>query len=187
MPDKLDFTLTGASEVTAKLREVQKDVRLKGGRFALRKAANLVRDAAKASADAIDRPETEQHIAANVVVRFSPRDFRRNGNLVFRVGILGGARSQSKSARSSARRRRRQGTASLESLGEVAGAGKGNPGGDTFYWRFQEFGTEDIAGKHFMENALRLNVNNAQNTFVRQYGKALDRAIRRAERQARKS
>lgn len=44
---------------------------------------------------------------------------------MMRVGILGGARDMGK-------------------YGEFKGAGKDNPGGDTFYWRFREFGTSKM-------------------------------------------
>lgn len=178
------FEIHGLGSLLVKFDSINYDLKVRGGRAALRKAANVVRDAAIASARQLDDPATAEQIAKNIVVRWSPKVFKRTGNLQFRVGVLGGARSTSRDALKSAARRRRQGIKSLEDLGEIAGAGKGNPGGDTWYWRMLEFGTSKVGPTPFMRPALDLSVVPATDTFIREYEKAIDRAIKRAAKKA---
>lgn len=178
------FELRGVNELMIKLEGLDDEARRKGGRAALRKAANLVRDAAIAGALELDDPETAEQIAKNIAVRWSSKLYRSTGNLGFRVGVLGGARSTSRDALKSARRRRRQGVKSLDDLGEIAGKGKLNPGGDTWYWRHVEFGTSDTSATPFMRPALSNNVAAATDVFIREFDKAIDRAIKRAAKKA---
>lgn len=187
MADEIKFGITGLESVLGKMQEVQHDVKRRGGRTALRKAAQLVAEAAQQNARRLDDPETANQIAENIALRWSSRTFKRTGNLAFRVGVLGGARSTSKAALKSAQQRRRAGTASLASMGEIAGAGKQNPGGDTFYWRFHEFGTSQLPARPFLRPALENNISRATDEFVRQYDRALGRAIARAKKAASKA
>lgn len=154
---EVSLNVTGLDEVLAKLETVEYDVRYKGGRFALRKAANVVRDAVIAGALRLDDAATPESIAKNVAIRWSGKTFRRTGDLAFRVGILGGARAQ-------------------EQKGAPA------PGGHTFYFRFLEFGTQNMAARPFIRQALSSNAQKAATTFIQEYEKALDRAIKRAGR-----
>lgn len=165
MADAVGFDLQGVDELIAKMDGIQYDLRRKGGRFALRRAANVVRDAARANARELDDPETAANIAANIAVRFNPRTFRQSGDLEFRVGVLGGAKGYAAAA------------------GEIRGRGKANPGGDTFHWRFLEFGTRHSRAWPFMRRALVEQIEAATTEFVRQYDKALERALRRQARQ----
>lgn len=186
MTDGLDFKLTGLEDLQAKLKEVAEDVRFKGGRFALRKAAQVVRDKARENASRVDDPKTQEEISRNIVERFSSRMFRRTGNLGFRIGVLGGARAEEQKAKAKTERRRaRLGQSSLDELGEIAGAGKGNPGGDTFYWRFLEYGTSKMPAQPFMRPAIEQTAQQATDEFVKQYDKALARAIKRAKKTGR--
>lgn len=157
-----DNQLQGVDSLIAKLEGISTEMKYKGGRAGLRKAANLIRDAAKSSANRFDDPKTREDIAKNVTVRFSTREFKRTGDLKFRVGVLGGAKSVAKS------------------VGEVKGKGKENPGGDTFYWRFLEFGTSKIQAQPFLRPALENNVQTAIDTFARETIKSIDRAIKKA-------
>lgn len=182
MADDLQIKMEGVEELLGRFKEVKHDVRYRGGRFALRKAAQVIRDAAKENALRLDDPLTAENISLNIVERWSGRRFRRTGDLMFRVGVLGGARSRTKDAHRAARRRP-AGVKSLSELGEVEGKGRGNPGGDTFYWRFLEFGTQKAPAKPFLRPAMQKNVREATDTFVREYGKSIDRAIRRAKKQ----
>lgn len=180
--DGVDFAITGAEQLAARLKGITHDLKYKGGRFALRKSATVVKEAAQANAKSLDDPATANEIAANVAIRWSGKTFKRTGDLAFRVGILGGARDPNppKTAEYSRRARARRGVSTLESLGEIAGKGKGNPGGDTYYWRFLEFGTaKHPEGKPFLRKALSDNISQATDTFVREYGKKLDREIKR--------
>ena len=102
----------------------------------LRKGANVIRDAARGNAKRLDDPDTSESIAKNIAVQSgNRRRERQEGGPVMRVGVMGGARDMGK-------------------YGEFKGAGKGNPGGDTFYWRFLEFGTSKMAARPFMRPAM---------------------------------
>lgn len=162
MADTIEFSLIGLGSLLGKLDSVKQDVKLKGGRFALRKAAQLIAEKAKAGAGRIDDPETAEKIAANIAVRWNGRLFRRTGDLGFRVGVLGGAGGNAKS----------------ESF-------SGLPGGDTRHWRLIEFGTKYVPANPFMRSALADNIAAATSTFISEYEKAIDRAVRRADRKGR--
>jgi HK97 gp10 family phage protein len=159
MADTVSFSLIGIDELLAKLETVSYDVKRKGGRFALRKAAGVVEKALKQNAKQIDDPQSAADISKNVAVRFSKRTFDATGDLKFRVGIMGGAGGRDKTANRA-----------------------GLPGGDTRHFRHVEFGTEKMAAKPFMRRALEDNIGPATNEFINQYEKSIDRAIRRAAR-----
>jgi HK97 gp10 family phage protein len=165
MADGVEFKLEGLEEVMGKLKELPIDMRKKGGRFALRKAAQVVRDSARDNAKTIDDPATSEEISKNIVEKWSGRYFSRTGgDMKFRVGVLGGAKGYAKAS------------------GELKGTGKANPGGDTFYWRFVEFGTSKMPAQPFIRRAMTENINKATSTFISEYGKALDRALKRAKK-----
>lgn len=148
------FGLKGTEELTAKFASITKDVKYKGGRFALRKAANIVSKAAKAGADRIDDPTTGRSISGNIAVRFSTRTFKRTGDLVFRVGVKHGSL--------------------------LRDSGSKSTNAPTPHWRLHEFGTEKMIATPFMRPALESNVGAAINEFITQYKKAIDRAIKKA-------
>lgn len=164
MADGFDVKLEGLEELHGKLKELTSDVQFKGGRFALRRAAQVLRDKARQNAGGVDDPATTESIEKNIVERWNGRLFRQSGNLGFRVGVLGGARGFAAAS------------------GEVKGAGSGNPGGDTFYWRFLEFGTAKMAAQPFMRPAADQSAGDVVDEFVKQYDKAADRALRRARK-----
>lgn len=175
--------LQGIEELTVKFGSLKYDVKYKGGRFALRKAANFVAEKARQGAIRIDDPKTAEKIAKNIVVRWGSRRFKSTGDLMFRIGVLGGARDNSfKAQRRNERRRAKTGASSLSELGELEGAGKNNPGGDTFHWRFVEYGKEGYDGHPFMRPALANHTAEATNEFVSQYKKSIDRAIKKAKK-----
>lgn len=173
--DGVSFKIEGLEEVIAKTKSLSHDIQYKGGRFALRKAAQVIRDSAKQNAQAINDPSTSEEISKNIVERWSGRYFKRTGgDMMFRVGVLGGAR-QYGNTRDNVRKGR-------VGASYVVGGDKSNPGGDTFYWRFLEFGTEDVSARPFMRPALSQNVEKTISEFVRQYGKSIDRALKRAKK-----
>lgn len=163
MADSFELKVEGLDALLGKLENLKYETRKKGGRSALRKAAQLVRDAARSNAKVLDDPDSPEKIADNIVERWNGRLSKRTGDLGFRIGVLGGARDYS-------------------AYGEIktGKSASGNPGGDTFYWRFLEFGTEKIGARPFMRPALASNVTAATDTFVTAYGKVIDRAIRRS-------
>lgn len=165
--------MEGLDELTKKLDALKYDMQKKGGRFALRKAADVVLKAARANALRVDDTATPTNIARNLTLRWNGKLNRMTGDLGFRVGVLGGARApafNAKAAASKARARRRAGIPSLAQLGEITG---NQPGGQTYYWRFLEFGTEKMAAKPFMRPALEANIQRATDEFIRQYQKRL--------------
>lgn len=156
-------TLNGLEEVLLRLESVKTDVKKKGGRYALRKAAEVVRAQVADNARALDRPETPNKIYEKVVARWNPRRNKATGDLAFRVGINKLAR---KYVNNKENRR-------LDRVGQ-----KYEVEDNVFYWRFLEFGTEHSAAKPFMRPALAQSAQRATDEFIAQYKRALDRALR---------
>lgn len=159
MADGVEFSLTGLDGLLGKLEAVKYETKRKGGRAALRRAAQVVRAAAEANAKRIDDPETAANISKNIALRWNGRLFKRTGDLGFRVGVLGGARIPKSKPK---------------------GSDPGGPGGDTRYWAFVEFGTEDAKAQPFMRPALEQSVDQVASTFIGELEKTIDRAIKRA-------
>lgn len=153
--DSVSVNIQGVDELVAKLDSVSYDMKRKGGRAALRKAAKVISDAVKRGAEAINRSETSNSIPANIKIQWGNRTFKRTGDLLFRIGVDGGAAYKAGNKNAS------------------------RPGGDTFYWRFIEFGTQKMAARPFMRPAMEENQSKALDTFVSEYKKYIDRAIKR--------
>ncbi len=158
MVDKVEFSLIGLDSLLGKFSAVNYDVKRKGGRSSLRKAAQLLAGELAANWRALDDAETGRAIADNVALRWDGKLFKYSGNLGFRVGILQGAVTPKK------------GEPQLEK----------SAGSPTPHWRLIEFGTEKLAASPIMRNALENNINAITDTFITEYDKALDRAIKRA-------
>lgn len=160
MADDLQFSLVGVDSLIGKLESITYDLKRKGGRAALRRAAQVVANAAKANAKRMDDPETGRSIAANIALRWNGRVFKRTGDLAFRVGVLHGAVVRE----------------------------KGNPdtgvNGPTPHWRLLEFGTRHMRAQPFMRRALSENIAAATSTFINEYEKSIDRAIKRAAKKS---
>ncbi|MNJ28996.1 hypothetical protein D3C77_235520 [compost metagenome] len=158
MADGVEFSITGLESLLGKLDSVSYDVRRKGGRAALRKAAQVVVQKAKEGAERIDDKETGRSIADNIALRWNGKLFKQTGDLGFRIGVLHGA--------------------VLKDGGDLS------PSSPTPHWRLIEFGTEHMAAAPFMRPALASSISEVTRTFVSEYGKAIDRAIRRAAKKA---
>lgn len=156
----MDIDLIGLQELQRRLKGLGNEKQLKkAARSSLRKGAAPVRKSAQDGAKRIDDPETAEMIYKNVVVRGGgARGERRVGGAMVRVGILGGARNMSK-------------------YGEFKGAGKSNPGGDTWYWRLIEFGTSQHADRPFMRPALASNTGKATDLFVQDFNLQIARLL----------
>ncbi|EMI4494990.1 TPA: HK97 gp10 family phage protein [Pseudomonas aeruginosa] len=172
MADGVEFSLNGLEDVIGRIDSLNIDVRMKGGRLALRKAAQIIQRQAIENAKRLDDPETIESIEKNVAVRWSARRFKQTGDLMFRVGILGGARQYANTKDNVRSGRAGQKYATL--------GDKSNPGGDTWYWRFLEFGNEHAPAHPFLRPAAQQAAGAAVDEFVVQYNKAIDRAIRRS-------
>lgn len=171
MADGLEFQLTGIDELEGKLKGLPIAMRAKGIRYAGRKAATVIQQAAVANAQRLDDPTTSESIAKNITTRFSNSTFKRTGDIMFRVGVQGGAR-QFADTRENRRKRR---------VGQeyATGGDKANPGGDTWYWRLLEFGTENIPAKSPLRSALENNITQATDVFVTNVNKWLDRNLKK--------
>lgn len=161
MGDGVDFSILGLDSLLGKLSEVSVDVRRKGGRAALRKAAQVVVQKAQAGAERIDDKATGRSISDNIALRWNGRLFKRTGDLGFRIGVLHGA--------------------VLKDGGDLSS------NAPTPHWRLIEFGTEKMPAAPFMRPALADSISEVTSTFVTEYEKAIDRAIRRAAKRAARS
>jgi len=151
------FSLQGIEELNAKLSAISNDLKFKGGKLALRRAANFIADKARQyQKEHIDDPKTPNEIHKNIMVQFGKKRFASTGDLMFRVGIQGGAVLNTSS--------------------------KPGTGGYTFYWRFIEFGTEQVAARPFMRPALQNNDIKAADIFVHEYKKSIDKAVKRVRK-----
>jgi HK97 gp10 family phage protein len=150
------FDIRGVDALLAKFEGLKYETRYKGGRFALRKAAQVVRNAAKSNAMRLNDPATGRSIAQNVAERWNSRLYKNTGDLGFRVGVLQGA--------------------VLPGKGESSETGAGAP---TPHWRLLEFGTEKMAARPFLMPAVQSNIEKATSVFVSEYIKAIDRALKR--------
>ena len=154
MDDQITARLQGLKPVTDKMLGLAPKLRRKGLRKAARQAMNIVRDDAKARARAMDDPETAEKIWRNIVTQESARQGLREGGVVMKVGVRGGAGSNQHSKDAS-----------------------GNPGGDTRHWRYLEFGTQHNPPAPFMRPAFSTNVNAVTDRFVQVLGQEIDAAL----------
>lgn len=166
--------MNGLPELKKKLEGLKYDAQKRGGRAALRKAAQLVRNAARVNALTIDDPETADVIAKNITERWSNVYNRRTGNLMFRVGILGGVFGKLQGDLTGAYGDK------FTKATRKKGAHGSFPGGDTRHWGYLEFGTERAAAQPFFQRALADNAQAATDVFIRSWSEAIDRALKKA-------
>ena len=158
MADSFEFNLEGGESLLGKFEAISYDLKRKGGRSALRKAAKVVADKAKQNAERVDDPETGRSISANIALRWNGKLFKRSGDLGFRVGVLHGA--------------------------ILKNGGDKSANAPTPHWRLLEFGTQNMSSQPFMRKALADNISEVTSTFITAYEKAIDSAIKRAAKKA---
>ena len=151
--------IQGIDELKRNLARLSAAAQGKAGRFAARKAAEVLAGAIRREVATVDDPATREDIAANVASRFNSRAARR-GRLAYRVGIRGGAVSREKN--------------------------QSEPGGDTFYWRFLNFGTRNMPAKLSIERAAQASESEVFQAFRVHFGRAIRRALKRAQKTASK-
>ena len=145
----MEVNLTGAEQLLKRLQALgDENLQRKMARRALRKGAIIFRDAARENARRLDDPQTRESIARNIAIRESRRGGAAAGGVMLRVGVLGGAKKT-------------QGT--------------GHPGGDTFYWRFLEFGTKKMAAQPFLRPVLAQKAQQATDAVAADLERALDK------------
>lgn len=161
--------LQGLGQVLERMRTLAPKLQKKGLSAAVRRGANIVKNAAKENSKRIDDKETQNAIWKNIAIQASAKYGRRVGGVVMRVGVRGGANVH---------------RVIRESRG-FGGFGKTNlslsasdlPGGDTRHWRLIEFGTSRFEGKHFMVPALANNVESATSAIVEELNVQIDKAL----------
>jgi HK97 gp10 family phage protein len=134
-------SITGTEEIVKRLRLLPERLGRNAIRRSLRKGANVIRDQARTNARQLDDNLSREAIFKNIVTQGMGRKRERQaGGVGMRVGVLGGARAGQD--------------------------GSSNPGGDTFYWRFLEFGTSEIAARPFMRTAMSSSAEKAISTTI---------------------
>ncbi len=116
----------------------------------------------------LDDGTTSEKIWKNIVTK--PAKSRSKSYVVMRVGIKGGAKYADTSVN------RRLGRVGQEN--ENAGS-KSNPGGDTWYWRFLEFGTSRTRAKPFLRTAFNSKKDEAEQEFIKSFKEQLNVEISR--------
>ncbi|SOS34704.1 hypothetical protein CFBP6411_03347 [Pseudomonas syringae group genomosp. 3] len=154
MASQTSVDMRGLEGVVQKMKTLPGKLQRSGLRKAARRAMNIVRDAAKANAKALDDPKTAEKVWKNIVTQESAKRSRQEGGVVMRVGVRGGAGSNQHSK-------------------EAAG----NPGGDTRHWRYIELGTEHNPADPFMRSAFQSNVQNVTDKFASELMKEIDTAL----------
>ena len=145
--------ITGLDEVQAKLRQLGNKRKAKNAaNRASRKAMNIVKKAAVLNAKALDDKDSPEKIWKNIITK--PGKNEGVDSLTMNVGVKGGAKKR---------------------FG--ASAGKPNSGGDTWYWRFVEFGSATNNAKPFLRPALNNNIDAVKAEFTRAYSEELDKEI----------
>lgn len=178
MADNIRFDVSGLDGVKAKMAQLKNEANAKGGRAALRKAAAVLKAQAQTNARRIDDYETGEEIWKNIDTRWDGRAFKRDAQLAFRVGVLGGAKQYGRTREN--RRKRRTGQTYPTDGSSI------NPGGDTWYWRHVELGTARVAARPFLRPVAEQAGQKAVDTFALEFNRALDRALAKQAKAAKK-
>lgn len=147
-----DTKIHGLDAIKRKLEKLPKRLGNNAARRALRKGANVFRDAARVNAKQIDDPETREQIFKNISVASggSKRE-KRVGGVMVRVGVRGGARPTS--------------------------GDNGAPGGNTTHWRFIEFGRSGARAQPFMRPAMNSAAGKAAEVAIAALNKEFDKEL----------
>lgn len=149
-----DFTvkIDGLAEIKRKLDKLPERIGRNAMRRSLRKGANVIRDAARNNAKAIDDPETREQIWKNIAVQSGgAKRERLIGGVMMRVGVMGGAKPTS--------------------------GDNGTPGGNTTHWRFIELGTSQVAAQPFLTPAGNERAGAALDAIVQDMTKQIDKEL----------
>lgn len=154
-----NFELKGVDELRARLKQLSGEEAAKAFKSATGAGAKVIREAAIANVQALNDPATPEDISKNIVQRPVPQKYNRRGDMKVRVGVLGGAAAP-------------KGNGSIRTSGK-----KPLPGGDTYYWRFLEFGTQKVAARPFLRPAMDKG-QAVVDAFADRLGKRMDRLIK---------
>lgn len=163
------FEITGLDQIVDRLSKLPGKLQKRALQTAVRRGANIIRDAAQAGAERFDDPFTQEAIHLNVAVQHAPKMSRANGGIAMRVGVRGGA---SRYGDTLVNRRKQR-------VGQTyqTGGDKSNPGGDTWYWRFLEFGTSKMQAKPFLRPAFERNKDRALTVIADTLNREIDRLL----------
>jgi len=152
----LELNIQGMDQLKRKLEQLSNPKKAKQiARKTGRQAMNLVRDAARLNAKAIDDPDTREMIQKNITVQAGKT--RSSNEIKIRVGVKGGAGKNQHSVS----------TAGLS-------------GGDTRHWRYVEFGTSKTPAVPFMRIAFSNNLDRVSRKFVEVFNTEMDKALSEA-------
>lgn len=180
MANSVSWDVEGLDALQKRLSEIQSQAQDRVFAFGARKAAQVIARQAARNAQKLDDASTAESIAKNIWngaskypgVRKKSKRSLPPGDIGYRIGVAGGARSY---ANTKENVRKGRAGKTYETLGDSR-----NPGGDTFYWRFLEFGTQNMAAQPFLRPAATQAAPEALNVFSVESGKALERAIARS-------
>jgi HK97 gp10 family phage protein len=142
----------GLASLQRKLALLPERVGRNAARRALRKGANVIRDAARVNAKEIDDPATREQIWKNIAVASGgSRREKRVGGVMMRVGVRGGAR---------------------HTKGD-----NGAPGGNTTHWRWVHFGVPsmEIPARPFLTQAMNSQAGKASQAIIEAMSKEFDK------------
>jgi HK97 gp10 family phage protein len=158
--------VSGGRAIVDKLSKLPTKLQEKAGKVAARKAMGIVRRAAQSASKALDDPNSSERIWKNVYLQQSRRGSKAVGGVMMRVGILGGARQYGNTKANIRKGRAGQ--------SYQTGGSKSNPGGDTWYWRLVELGTEKVPARPFLRPALENNAHAVTSTLITELSKNID-------------
>ncbi len=147
----VDVKIEGLDEVLRKMGVLKDKRKIRNAAMrAARKGMNVVRDAARQNAKAIDDPETSEKIFKNIKV--SAGRMKDKSQVLMRVGVDGGASFSNPTP-------------------------KPTSGGDTRHFRWVEFGSAHQPATPFLRPALANNVQKVTDTFSQSFSAELDKEI----------
>lgn len=147
----VEVEIIGLDDVVNKLQRLANPRRTKSLALkASRQAMNIVRDAARNNAKAIDDPETTEKIWKNISV--SAGKTKNPNEIRMRVGVRGGASFSNPNPPNTS-------------------------GGDTRHWRWVEFGSSHQPAVPFMRPALASNIQQVTNKFAEVFDTELDKEL----------
>lgn len=159
--------IQGLDEVEAKLKLLGNGKAAKrAATRAARKAIAIVRKAAIANAKQLDDADSSERIWKNITTKAGKIS---DNDVKMRVGVRGGARHY---VNSKDNVRKKLAGKTYKTDGD-----KTNPGGDTFYWRYLEFGTQHSPAKPFMRPALQNNISIVTNDFGSIFSAEIDKEL----------
>ena len=147
----VEFRMTGMDQFKQKMDRLRNPKKAKSiARKAARQAMNIVRDAARVNARAIDDPETAEKIFKNISVAAGRS--RDPNVIVMRVGVRGGASFSNKNPPKLS-------------------------GGDTRHWRWVEYGSANNIAVPFMRPALARNIQQVTDKFAQVFNTEIDKEL----------